>query len=38
MTLKQKKNSPSEFLKDLAKKSIKFNEIETQKSSLEDIF
>ena len=35
---KTKENSPSEFLKDLAKKSIKFNEIETQKSSLEDIF
>ena len=35
---KTKENSPSEFLKDLAKKSIKFNEIETQKSTLEDIF
>ena len=35
---KTKENSPSEFLKDLVKKSIKFNEIETQKSSLEDIF
>ena len=38
MIIKRKKNLASEFLNDLSKYSIKYDDLEIEKSNLEEIF